>query len=277
MRHCLARSWDLAQRERGSASRCTGGIALDHQRHPSRDAVDREMFLNKMFGGLHLLERAPVGDRQVGDHVLELAAEGWVVRELPMNRLGEYAKWSVILGLQPQDVFIEPVRAHEAVLERWHGRKDAAEPAQHSVVEVRGRCEWEEHGDVGRNPQPSIAVQPRTGLSNRWLGLRYFDDEATVQDRIHVDNLDRGDGLCIAFRGMRGVMRRHARRLLNRDCSMSAAAMITLSSSMSARCLSGCCPGDRSATGTRFTVDSCSSFVDDGAGGDGVGDMRIDT
>jgi hypothetical protein len=42
-----------------------------------------------MFGGLHLLERASVGDRQVGDHVLELAAEGWVVRELPMNRLGE--------------------------------------------------------------------------------------------------------------------------------------------------------------------------------------------
>jgi hypothetical protein len=63
---------------------------------------------------------------------------------------------------------------------------------------------------VGRNPQPSIAVQPRTGLSDRWLGLRNFDDEATVQDRIHVDNLDRGDGLCIAFRGMRGVMRRHA-------------------------------------------------------------------
>src|SRR5665647_1897119 len=46
-----------------------------------------------------------------------------------------------------------------------------------------------------------------------------------------------------------GDMRRAARRLLNRDCSMSAAAMITLSSSMSARCLSGCCPGDRSATG----------------------------
>src|SRR5665647_2233948 len=45
---------DLAQRERGSASRCTGGIALDHQRHPSRDAVDREVFLNEMFGGLHL-------------------------------------------------------------------------------------------------------------------------------------------------------------------------------------------------------------------------------
>ena len=35
-------------------------------------------------------------------------------------------------------------------------------------------------------------------------------------------------------------------------------------------------PVGGSATGTRFTVDSCSSFVDDGAGGDGVGDMRID-
>src|ERR1035437_4892719 len=155
--------------------------------------------------------------------------------------------------LQPQDVFIEPVRAHEAVLERWHGRKDAGEPAQHSVVDVRGRCEWEEHGDVGRNPPPSIAVQPRTGLSDRWLGLRNFDDEATVQDRIHVDNLDRGDGLCIAFRGMRGDMRRAARRLLNRDCSMSAAAMITLSSSMSARCHSCCYPGDRSRYGTTKT------------------------
>src|SRR5665647_1338206 len=66
--------------------------------------------------------------------------------------------------------------------------------------------------------------------------------------------LDRGDGLCIAFRGMRGDMRRAARRLLNRDCSMSAAAMITLSSSMSARCLSGCCPGDRSLTGRTVLV-----------------------
>src|SRR5665647_2480322 len=48
-----------------------------------------------------------------------------------------------------------------------------------------------------------------------------------------------------------GDMRRAARRLLNRDCSMSAAAMITLSSSMSARCLSGCCPGDRWSFGDR--------------------------
>ena len=54
---------------------------MDHRRYPSRDAVDREALLNKMLGGPHLLEKAPVGDRQVGDHVLELAAEGWVVRE----------------------------------------------------------------------------------------------------------------------------------------------------------------------------------------------------
>src|ERR1035437_9053743 len=43
-----------------------------------------------------------------------------------------------------------------------------------------------------------------------------------------------------------GDMRRAARRTVDRACSMSAGPMITLSSSMSARCLSGCCPGDRS-------------------------------
>src|ERR1035437_10153163 len=57
-----------------------------------------------------------------------------------------------------------------------------------------------------------------------------------------------------------GDMRRAARRLLNRDCSMSAAAMITLSSSMSARCLSGCCPGDRSRYG--FGKGPCQPTVE---------------
>jgi hypothetical protein len=47
------------------------------------------VLLNELLSGPHLFERTPVGDRQVGDDVLELAAEGWVVRELTMNRLGE--------------------------------------------------------------------------------------------------------------------------------------------------------------------------------------------
>ena len=85
----LARSGDGAQRGRGAVSPGAAGIAL-----PSRDTcvamhLIGRCFVNAMFGGLHLLQRAPAGDRQVGDHVLELAAEGWVVRELPMNGLGE--------------------------------------------------------------------------------------------------------------------------------------------------------------------------------------------
>ena len=59
---------------------------------------------------------------------------------------GRSPKGSVILGREPQDVFIEPARAHKTVLERWHGRKDAGEPVQHSVVDVRGRHDGEEHG-----------------------------------------------------------------------------------------------------------------------------------
>jgi len=145
------------------------------------------VLLDTKRGGLHLVERASVGDRQVWNHVLVLAAERWIVRERLMNRLGERTEWSVIVGREPQNVLTEPARAHKTVPERRHGRKDVGEPAQHVVVDIGGRHEGEDHRDVGRVPEPSIAVQPRTRFTNSRLGLRNFGDEATAKDRIHVD------------------------------------------------------------------------------------------
>jgi hypothetical protein len=127
-------------------------IGLDHQGHPPGNTADRQVLVNEMFGGLHLLQGAPVGDGQMGDHVLELAAERRVLRELPMGCLGQGAKGAIIFGREPQDVLAEPVRGHQPVLERRRSGKHVGEPTQHCGVDVRRWHEGEQHGDMGRNP-----------------------------------------------------------------------------------------------------------------------------
>jgi hypothetical protein len=121
----------------------------------------------------------------MGDHVLELTAEGWVVRELPMNQVCERTKRCLILRCEKQDVVAEPARADQAVPEPRHGRKDASQQMQHRVVDERRRHEREKHRDVSGNPQPGIGVQSGAWLTDGRLGLRNLDDEATAEIGSH--------------------------------------------------------------------------------------------
>jgi len=60
------------------------------------------------------------------------------------------------------NIFQPPSVCAPEVRERAPGRNDAGEPAQHSVVDVRGKSEWEEHGCKQGVVRPHAASRSQT-------------------------------------------------------------------------------------------------------------------
>ena len=133
-----------------------------------------------MFGAPEFVDRTLQADRQVRYDLIELTAEGRIVRERGKDSLSQARKGRRILWCQPENRRPEPLGPVKPEVERRDRSEHAQQPVTLGRAKPIRRKERRQDRDVSRDAQARVGIKLGPMTPDHWLGRRHLDNQRAL-------------------------------------------------------------------------------------------------